>query len=163
MQLNDRPPKREPRRYVTADHRPSFIILHAPTLLDAAPDFLLWAAFTGQLTEEPTMDNQQLLDLGDAIERRGARAIRAAALDVEPAASDRHAELCRKMLSDELLSEWLRMHSGRRLKRGETALLTRMHLQLDDAVQGAIRHAEPADMPATARAAIRALALPRRS
>jgi hypothetical protein len=138
--------------------------LHGPTLLDAAADVALWASFTGRTTEEPTMHANDLHDLGEAIERRAARVVRTAheLIAAGPGSGDDKLpawhEVSRKLIADELTSEWLRMHSGRRLKRGETQLLTRMHLQLQDAVQNAIAHVEPALMPATARAAIRACA-----
>lgn len=134
------------------------LVLHGPTLLDSAGELVLWALFTGRTTEEATMHANDLLDLGEAMERRSRRAI-ASALEVSPAPLPGPlGDLCRKRIADELTSEWLRMHNGRRLKRGETQLLTRMHLQLQDAVQLALAGVPPHAMPATAREAIRACA-----
>lgn len=134
--------------------REPLLILRGETLLYAAGDAALWAMFTGRDTEEATMHANDLRDLGEAMERRARRAIASVLAISDVPLPDKLAELCRKRIADELLSEWLRMHSGRKLKRNETQLLTRIHLQLDEAVQRALVGIDPHAMPAAARVAI---------
>lgn len=150
--------------------RPALLVLDGPTLLDTAGELAqlarLWSDFTGQTTEEEHMHAKELTQLAAAVERRAGRVVEQARRNVEqtlPAAGNRAgawAELSRKLISDELRSEWLRMHVGRRPKRAELALLARLFGQLDSAVQLAVEHVEPAAMPAAAGAAIVAFAAP---
>lgn len=112
------------------------------------------------------MQHKQLTELAESLHRRAERVL----VNVEAMGAGERAErlgwpaeLCRKLISDELTSEWLRMHAGRRLKRGETRLLVTMFEQLDTAVSDAIATLEPAAMPTAASEAIRALAAPARS
>lgn len=153
------------------DDRPAPFIVSEPTLLDAAGELAqlaqTWGNFTGRLNGG-TMHAKDLIDLGEAIERRGRRAVERAhrnVCDVLPAAGNvagAWAELSAKMISDELRSEWLRMHCGRRPKRAELRSLALAFEQLDRAVQEACAGVTPDAMPAAARAAVRALAQPLR-
>lgn len=151
-------------------YRPALLVIEAPTLHAGAGDVAaraeLWAVFTGRRDAGDIMDGRELTELAGRLDLRARRAIRAAGLvTIRPAdarTSGPYAELCRKLISDELRSEWLRMHSGRRPKRAELRLLALLFDQLDAAVQAAIAQTSPADMPAAAGRAVAAHAVARR-
>lgn len=158
------------------EERPAPFIVSEPTLREAAGELAqlaqTWGNFTGRLNGG-TMHAKELIDLGEVIEKRAGRAVQRAhrlvtdgtpagiALTGDQLAGAWHA-LSAKLISDELRSEWLRMHSGRRPKRAELRALALAFEQLDAAVSDAIAHVAPAAMPAAARAAVRALAEPLR-